>query len=562
MQGKKTSVFTFLFMLISFFCFAQTDYISLGNKQYGFLDRLDIKLQNDSVLSFSTMKPFDRKKITRRVLYLDSLDKSGALPIELSDIDRYNLRSLVMNNSEWAPGYEDSFKTRKPLFNAFFKTPAHFFEKRSNDFVVIADPVLNLQIGKERTNGNSLYVNTRGILIKGQIDNRVGFYTYITENQERDPLYVQAFVQKNHAVPGEGYYKKFGTNGYDYFDARGGISFNAGKYFDFQFAYDKLFIGNGYRSLLLSDFSSNYLYFKMNTQIAKFNYQTVFAQTTAPFGRFSDTLRPKNYMMLHHLSLQVTRWLNIGVYENVMYNDHNGIELAYLNPVIFYRSIEQQLGSSGKANIGLDFKANAVKNMQFYGQLLINEFVTNEVLHYKRGNWRNKQGAQLGVKYIDAFTIKNLDLQLEGNWVRPFTYTHNDSTTAFTNYNQPLAHPLGANFEEYIALAKYQPIPKLYLFGKLIYYKQGLDSAGQNFGSNIFRSYNSRVRDYHLYIGSGIPVKSMQASLTASYELLENLYVEGNATYRTYNVVDMPNTHTFYYTVGLRWNIARRDFDF
>ena len=33
----------------------------------------------------------------------------------------------------------------------------------------------------------------------------------------------------------------------------------------------------------------------------------------------------------------------------------------------------------------------------------------------KAGNgwWGNKYGLQLGAKYIDAFSIKNLDLQLE-----------------------------------------------------------------------------------------------------------------------------------------------------
>ena len=49
---------------------------------------------------------------------------------------------------------------------------------------------------------------------------------------------------------------------------------------------------------------------------------------------------------------------------------------------------------------------------------------------------------QLGAKYVDAFGINNLDLQLEMNRVRPFTHSHNDSISNYTHYNQPLAHPL------------------------------------------------------------------------------------------------------------------------
>ena len=71
--------------------------------------------------------------------------------------------------------------------------------------------------------------------------------------------------------------------------------------------------------------------------------------------------------------------------------------------------------------------------------------------------WGNKIGTQLGVKYVDALSIANLDLQVEWNRVRPFTYSHFDSVGSYTHYNQPLAHPRGGNFNELIGIAHYQP---------------------------------------------------------------------------------------------------------
>ena len=70
-------------------------------------------------------------------------------------------------------------------------------------------------------------------------------------------------------MPGVGFYKTFKQNGVDYFDARGYITFNAAKYIDFQFGYDKNFIGNGYRSMFLSDWGNSYLFLKINTRIWK-----------------------------------------------------------------------------------------------------------------------------------------------------------------------------------------------------------------------------------------------------------------------------------------------------
>ncbi|MGN6439661.1 MAG: hypothetical protein ACTHMM_24250 [Agriterribacter sp.] len=565
MQIKKSVYLTTLLTTVCAMLFAQSDRIPLGNKQYQLLDRLEIKLQNDSIFSFSTVKPYNRKMYTERAEYIDSLDNAGALPVGLSRVDKYNLRSLLMNNAEWTKSFGDSFRTKKPIWNTFFKTPAHLYESYSKDFTLIIDPVINLQAGKSSQVDDPLFVNTRGITMRGNISKKLGFYTYITENQERAPLYAQQYTAAHNGIPNAGYYKTFRNDGYDYFDARGGIDFAATKFINFRFGYDKLFLGNGYRSLLLSDFSNNFLYLQMDVQLRKFSYKSVYAELIAPFNPIPnrDTIRYKNYMAFHHLSVQLAKWLNVGVYENVLYNGRDGFELSYLNPVIFYRSVEMQLGSGGsKATIGIDVKANIAKRAQLYGQLAIGEFVFSEIRKYNRGSWLNKQALQLGAKYIDVAGISNLDLQVEANWVRPFMYTHNDSATGFTHYNKELAHPLGANFSEYILVAKYQPIPRLYLTGKLFYHKQGLDSAGVNMGNNLFRSYLTRPRDYDFFIGTGIPAKSLYVAFNASYELLQNLFIDVNLSNRSYAVQAQPKINEFIFTAGVRWNIARREFEF
>lgn len=564
MPLKKALPFAVL-LFISTTAFTQSDRIRLGDKQYQLLDRLDIKLQNDSILSFSTIKPYNRKMYTERVEYLDSLYQADALPVELSSVDRHNIGSMLMNNAEWTKPFGDSFRVRKPLWNTFFKTPAHLYETYSDDFTLIIDPILNLQWGKSSEVDDALFVNTRGFSLRGNIAKRIGFYTYLTENQERDPLFVQQYVTKHRGVPNAGYYKMFKNDGYDYFDARGGIDFTATKFINFRFGYDKLFVGDGYRSLLLSDFSNNFLYLQMDVQLRKFAYKSIYAEIIAPFNPVPnrDTIRYKNYMAFHHLSIQFAKWLNVGIYENVVYNGKNGFELTYLNPIIFFRPVEMQLGSGdSKATVGLDFKSNFLKTAQVYGQLAISEFVFDEILHYSDGSWLNKQAVQLGAKYIDALGVKNLDMLVEMNLIRPFMYAHDDSATALVHYNTELAHPSGANVAEYIGVLKYQPIPRLYLTGKLMYYKKGLDSMGVNMGGDLFRSYDSRPRDYGFFIGTGIPVKSLLSSFTASYEILQNLYIDVNVANRSYNVQGQPDKNEFYFTTGVRWNIGRREFEF
>jgi hypothetical protein len=418
---------------------------------------------------------------------------------------------------------------------------------------------------KENNNDESLFLNSRGVGIRGRIANKIGFAASIVDNQERDPMYVQAWEDKFQSVPGGGYYKNFKGTGFDYFDARGYFTFNVTKYIDVAFGYDRNFIGNGYRSLFLSDFSNNTLFLKLNTRIWKFNYQNLFMELQQTEPRGPDRLLRKKYAVFHHLDVNVTKKLNIGLFEGVMFGRSNRFEFGYLNPVIFYRSIEQQNGSFDNSVAGIDFKLNTLKQLQFYGQFLLDEF-NLEQIRKNDGWWANKWGLQLGAKYINAFGINNLDLQLEHNRVRPFTYSHRDSVANYTHYNQPLAHPLGGNFSEMIGVARFQPAPKWTLIGRLMFWKQGLDTAGRNFGSNVFLPNVPPYRqgDYGYKIVSGVESKTVLASFLISYELKENLFLEASATYRKFDVAANTSlsTKTTVISAGIRWNMHRRVFDF
>jgi len=558
---------TLSFSLLPLAGAAQSSYLPQGSKFEHFLDRMEILQQTDSNLNINTAKPISRREAVRVAELADSLHQFYPYDdlYHLSKIDRLTLSSLLMNNSEWVRGNKDSFQSKKPLWNTFYKTKANFYEVNEKDFFLAVNPVLEQQQSYETGNKARVFLNSKGLTLRGLIAGKLGFSAYLTDNQERGPGFVMDRVNEFRAVPGAGYYKTFKQTGVDYFDNRASIYFSAWKYFEFQFGYDKNFIGNGYRSLFLSDYSAPYLFLKFNTRIWKLNYQNIFMELTNQH-HLGDYQFPKKYAVIHHLSVNATRWLNLGLYENVVFGRTDHYDFSYLNPVIFLVSAQQQNGSPDKTTVGLDFKANIGHATQFYGQLLINEFILHQLLHYKDGFWANKQGLQLGFKYVDAFNVKNLDLQLETNIVRPFTYQHNDTVSNYSHYNQPLAHPLGANFAEFLGIVRYQPAYKWNLEAKVIYYKQGLDSAGVNFGGNIFENYTTRPRDYNFSIGGGVPANVVNFSGLVSYEWKENVFLELSAMYRNYSVNDPSNTYhsssSATFTAGVRVNMFRRQYDY
>jgi hypothetical protein len=544
---------------------AQSVYLPQGNKHARLIDRLEIKLQTDPSLNLNTAKPLSRKSVVNDAEMADSLAQSGQL--ELSVVDQYNLQSLLMNNAEWVKGDKRSFISRKSLWNTIYRNKADFFEVNQKDFFLSINPVVQLQLSKESENSERLFLNSRGVTIRGLIAERIGFYTYLVENLERAPQFVQDRATTFRAIPGAGRFNLYKNTGWDYSDARGGVTFNAAKYLDFQFAYDKNFIGNGYRSLFLSDYGANYLFLKINTRIWKLNYQNIFIELNPQFPkavRDNDILLDKKYAAMHHLSFNATKWLNVGLFEAVIFGRKNDFDFTYLNPIIFLRTAEKQNNSPDNGFVGFDFKANVLKRAQVYGQVMFDELIVKE-LRAGNGWWGNKFGVQLGSKYIDAFHVKNLDLQGELNMVRPFTYSHLDSSGNYGHYNQPLAHPLGANFIEAIGIIRYQPLPKLTTSAKVIIWKQGVDTGNSNTGSNIFKLYSTRSSgDYGYSLPSGPRATGVNAQLLGSYEVKENLFIDASMLIRRWKTAGdvVPQQKTNLFTVGLRLNMFRREYDF
>lgn len=564
-------------------------YVPLDPNTYRLIDRYAIKYGPDSLQDpHTSARPYTRSAAGHLGERL--LDN----PAGLSAADQFNAQYLAKDNWMFSPLGDSLNQSRQPFLKYLYRDQTDLYSVKTKDFALRLNPVLLLQAGKDGGD-NSIsglrYVNTRGISFEGLIDQRLGFYGFLTDNQMAVPGWVQAQTRRDGAVPHEGYWKDYKTVGgsaYDFFTARGGITYAATKHINVQLAHDRNFIGNGYRSLILSDYSAPYFFLKLNTRVWKFNYQNIFAELTARRSLTgADSLYPKKYLALHHLSLDVTNNFNIGVFESeVSGGPGRGLELQYLNPLIFYRAIEQNVGSTDNALLGLDFKWNIKHRAQLYGQLVLDEFKLSEI---RAGNgwWSNKQAIQLGGKLIDLAGIRNLDLQVEFNFVRPYTYQHENLYTAYEQYQQPLAHPMGANLTELLGILSYQPLPRLSLVAKAFYTRQGLDfvysQVGQpalysNYGSNPLQPYNNRPldasgrpREYGYRVGDGNTSRLFHGDFTATYQPRLNLFLDASLIVR-HRTIDQPisypsggfigNGTEVYPSVALRWNIAQRLHEF
>lgn len=456
----------------------------------------------------------------------------------------------------------------------------HMAFVKGNDFWFTVDPMVDLQLGKDSYNGLNTYNNTRAIAINGAIGKNLSFSTNFYESQGRFATYFNEYANSikpdggNPAIiPGRGIAKEFNSDAYDYPVAEAYISYTPSKYFNFQFGNGKNFIGDGYRSLFLSDVASPYPFFKINTSFWKIKYTNLFMtmQDVRP-ELTEDGAYKQKYIATHYLSWNATKKLNIGLFETVIWDDVNnrGFDVNYLNPLIFYTAVEFATGSrAGNSLLGLSLKYK-LKNISFYSQLLLDEFRISEITG-GNGWWANKNGIQIGAKYYNAFTIENLFLQAEFNSVRPFTYSHDELNYNYGHNNQPLAHLWGSNFNEFIGIAQYAK-DRWFANSKIVFGKKGFDfnssTDSYSYGGDIYRDNDDRAYDYGNEIGQGNTATIFIGELQVGYLVnpATNLKLFGGITYRNFNP-DVPTTtfektSTTWISFGLKTDVFNWYFDF
>ena len=457
-------------------------------------------------------------------------------------------------------------KWKQKTWDKVFNDDVATFKR--DDYSIIANPLMDFTIGNAGIDGKTTWINTRGLELKGRIGDNFGYYTNFYENQSVFPAFINSYVKKTKIVPGQGIARPYGDGGFDYSSATGYITYQASNYFNFQFGHGKNFYGDGYRSLLLSDNSFNNLFFKVSVNFWHIKYQVVYNQyidirESVDYG----VSYPRKYSTTHYLSWAASKRLNISFFDAIVWSAYDstgtyrGFDFQYLNPIIFMRPVEFGIGSPDNALIGLNMSYIINKHNIVYGQLIIDEFRFSEIAS-GNGWYGNKQGFQLGFKTFDIFKIKNLYLQTEFNWVRPYTYSQRQPIKNYGHYNQPIAHPYGANFWESVSFIKYN-WKRIFIDYQFLYSVYGEDPPGMNYGKDIYLSYNTRVQDYDNYVGQGISTTLVYNNINISYLINPTYNLNLSVGYTNRQLTsDTDNQSTSYFYLGLRTSLRNIYYDF
>jgi hypothetical protein len=445
----------------------------------------------------------------------------------------------------------------------------HLIEINHKEYSFYADFLPDFQIGQSNATENKTWLNTRGYQFGGTIGDKFSFYTSGYENQGVFPEYLSDYVLATTIIPGQSYNRTNLGTSKDWSYATTLLSYTPINFLNLTLGQDKIFIGDGYRSMLLSDFGSNYPFLKATVNLGNVQYTAIWAGFQEPKAtKLSyDTGNRKKGGVFHYLDWNVNSRLSFGFFDAIIWaatddlGNRRGFDATYINPFIFLRPLEASNGSPDNALIGFTSKYKLLNDLTLYGQFVLDEFEAKNFFNAS-GSARNKWGIQIGARGGNIFNLKNLHYLIEYNTAKPYTYSSRNLIGSYTNYSEPLAHPYGANFKEFVSILTYQ-IKRLNIYTKLNLAEYGYDIGTANYGKDPFKPYNTAALSTGNKVGQGLNTSLFYLDNRISYLInpKTNLRLELGLVARKENNNSF-NNKTNWVTFGLRSSFRNIYYDF
>lgn len=505
-----------------------------------------------------------QKSVYLNDFYTRQLEKSARLsesPVHLAvkplTESKFDMTEVDGYNKDTIPRY---YWITSKLFNE------HLAEVSGKDYRFTIDPLFNFQVGTDLAESdpdsdNILYTNTRGFMVTGDITNKVSFVTDFRENQSTFPAYYDSIIGVYEVVPGRGRAKGFRGSGYDYSMATGYVSWKPIERVSFQFGHGKNFIGSGYRSLILSDNAFAYSFSRLTSSYwgNRIQYTNLFGGLQylerLPIGDTPESIYKRKGMGFKYISFRLSKRLEFGFFENIIwkrFDEETGtipLGILNLNPVIFIGTAILGLDDESNSMIGTNFNWDIFNSSALYGQFILDDPETD------------KYGYQLGWKQYDI--IPALDAQFEFNSVQPYTYTMENRVQGFNHFNQALAHPLGAGFNEIMGIVDYR-YKRIIARVKLQFAdfdENYTTDAGRfvNFGRNVIIDENSKAQPQDETLPTNLTTQEFRIAYL--FNPKTNLQFNVGVINRNYSN-DISNQHTQFIYIGLRTNLMNEYYDF
>ena len=403
---------------------------------------------------------------------------------------------------------------------------------------------------------------TAGLRVRGRVWRHFFYDGQLTANRVRPPR-AQMQTEGRTTVPRRGAISVRDDRTYDYADFRGVVGFRS-RFFEVRFGRDQNRWGHGPGSVMLSNFSAPYNQLQIRTSFWRVQYTNLFTRYAAPAGPSAPDeevdldRRPKSYGASHRLAINLSDRFEVGLFETIVMAPERdstvtrtGYDIAFLNPLIFLRAVERELGSPDRAIVGIDAGWVATPGLRLYGQFILDELDVNQI---GQQWWGNKWAWMVGAHWVPP-SYSSWSVRGEFARLRPYIYAHTYVPNAYAHWDDGLGYPTGPNSIDVALIAEYDPPSAWHAAVHAAYTVRGRNTADENFGSDATRSNQTRVSSNNVPMLHGVRQTQWTAEGYVGVELLPQLLLEGAV--RAEVLLDAERDRDRYLnpSIGLRWGL-------
>ncbi len=525
---KKLALLLFVFSVA---VFAQDDYVSVDNPVYNFLQRMEVLHLIKGYNSFEIPKPRNEvagfiKQVIANQDKLDNIDKKILKDLEVEF--EFNLYGTLKHQQSLIGGKGYNLFSQEGKYLYYYNHPhkASFFVNLLGQGQVIA------QNDFENKSNLSTTLGVIGGEIRGTFLDHFGFSIKGTNGLvmgNKEVARLRLDVRDN--------FKYNLDTAAAFFDETSGYLTANYKMFNLKLGRDRMRIGYGPMRSIIDDNAPPFDYLSFNIHYKFFNFSyfhgKLLGETTFQPDSINGGLNyvHEKYIGYHRIGFDISNAVNFGVGEIIIYGDR-GLDLSYLNPFAFYKSIEHANQDRDNSLLFFDFANKSIEGLKIYSTLLIDDMDFSKL---GTGWYANETLFDFGIFSSNLYKIIPADLKLELTTIDPYVHTHRTGNTNFTNSGYDLGSGLQPNSVLLLGEVDYRLNYRLSINGRFQYIIHGAnpvlpDGTIVNVGGNEALGHRSFDSNFARLLDGDLEYSRI-TSLLISYEPIKQYFVTLNLTY-------------------------------
>lgn len=521
---------------------AQVENVPLEDEVYGFLKKLSVKKIIGSIDDDNpNLSTFEVSQLLKT-----ALKKSK----QLSEVERkliskfrvkYDYEYMNSENSYQLIGSENGFK--RSTYDFLRNKEGYLFTYRTDNVSFFSRLSAQGLVTGELSGQNkySSRVYNVSLNLKGTLFNNLG-YKFGFESggiAGNTSLAYKTFRRvflgtEKQDISGGKYKNKFTfINGYLKYE----ILPSENMKLSVQLGREKIKYGLGYSQGLI--FSGNHAdmdFIKFNFKYGLFNFSSLTASTNENFIKDNEPFT--KYIAMNRAKFSLNDLFDIGIGEVIVYS--RPFELAYLNPLMFYKFAEFSLQDRDNGFMFFDLQTHFIKDLQFQATYLMDEnIIFDNPFDFSRST--NKVALQVGMFSYEPFGIPDLSFFTEYTLIRPYVYSHRSNKSTFTARGHIIGNEIGPNADQILFNSEYYLFDNFIIKAQYSRTRKGkniVDENGnmiKNVGGDVYVPLNEALDPKVAPFLDGIRANRDELSLSVKYEPLLNIRLELNCIFTKYS---------------------------